>query len=260
MSSAFLYVGIVAIWLFVLVPRWLRRRHAAAQLDLESATGPPGDVGDEYEAPVSANDLVDEIDDRSSVRSEEMAAAVGRPSEGSAQSSRYGRGPTRRSAAGAAAESAARGHTARRPAASPPLARSRVLAARRRLLVLLLLLTAAVGTCAYLKITTWWTFIPPAGMLAMYLLLLREASVADAEQARLRAAAEWRAEAARERAWAAEERAAAEEAAATEYVQYERTAEVIDISRRVGDQLYDQYAGEQLYDQYADATIRAVGD
>jgi hypothetical protein len=258
MSSAFLYVGIVAIWLFVLVPRWMRRHHAAAQLDLELATGALGDVDDdEYEVPVQ--DLVDGVDDRASVRSEAMAAAVGRASAGSAESSRYD-GSTRRATAGATAESAARGNTARRPAPSVPLARSRVLAARRRLLVVLLLLTAAVGTCAYLKITTWWIFIPPAGMLTMYLLLLREASVADAEQARLRAAAERRAEVARERAWAAEERAAAEEAAATEYVQYERSAQVIDISRRVGDQLYDQYAGEQLYDQYADATIRAVGD
>jgi hypothetical protein len=264
MSSAFLYVGIVAIWLFVLVPRWLRRHHAATQLDLELATGPPGD-DDEYEVPVQANDLVDETDDRASVRSEAMAAAVGRQSAASAESSRYGGGPPRRAAAEASAvgdtpESAARGRTARRPAASPSPARKRVLAARRRILVLLLLLTATVGAFAYLKITTWWTFVPPAGMLVMYVLLLREASVADAEQARLRAAAEWRAEVAREREWAAQERAAAEEAAATEYVQYERSAQVIDISRRVSDQPYDQYAGEQLYDQYADATIRAVGD
>jgi uncharacterized membrane protein len=235
MSSAFLYVGIVVIWLFVLVPRWLRRHHAAAQLDLEQATGPPGDlIDDEYEVPDSESDLTDEADDRQPLGSE-----------------------------------TAREYEVRRPAPAPRLTRSRVLAARRRLLFLLVLLTSAVGACAYLKITTWWTFIPPAGMLGMYLLLLREAAVADAEQARLREAAEWRAEVARERAWRAQEAAEAEEAAATEYVQYEqRSAQVIDISRRVGgDQLFDQYAdpsrdaaGDQLYDQYADAAVRAVGD
>ena len=249
MSSAFLYVGIVAIWLFVLVPRWLRRHHAAAQLDLQHATGPSGDLhDDEYEVPDSEADLVDEADDRMPLRPDATADA--------------GRA-TAPSPAGRAAGESAGGVDRRyagRPVASPSLPRSRVLAARRRLLFLLLVLTAAVGTCAYLKITTWWTFIPPAGMLGMYLLLLREAAVADAEQAQLRAAAEWRAEVARERAWAAAEAEAAE-AAATEYVQYEQpSAEVIDISRRVGEQIFDQYAGEQLYDQYADAAIRAVGD
>ena len=260
MSSVFLYVGIIAIWLFVLVPRWLRRHHAAAQLTLEHATGPPGDLQDEeYEAPESESDLVDEAEDRAPVRTEATAHA-GRPFAGAAESWSGSRAGAR-AAAGATPGEPGRDHDVRPSAAAPPLPRSRVLAARRRILCLLLLLTAAVGACAYLKITTWWTFIPPAGMLGMYLLLLREAAVADAEQARVRAAAEWRAEVARERVWAAEERAAAAEAAATEYVQYEQpSAQVIDISGRVGDQLFDQYAGEQLYDQYADATNRAVGD
>jgi len=74
----------------------------------------------------------------------------------------------------------------------------------------------------------------------MYLLLLRETALADAEQARRRAALELRVQAARQRAqevWEAREQ--------------ERSAQIIDISARVGD---------QLYDQYADATIRAVGD
>jgi len=74
----------------------------------------------------------------------------------------------------------------------------------------------------------------------MYLLLLREAALADAGQARRRAALEMRLQAARLRehaAWAANAD--------------ERSAQIIDISARVGD---------QLYDQYADATIRAVGD
>jgi len=223
MSSVFLYVGIVVIWLFVLVPRWVRRHHTGAQLDQGAAESP-------YEQ--DREDLLDEEDD-------DWAA----PDEAAPDE----RAEVRRSA-DAAAGPPAGPSPARRSAAPRPLTRSRVLMARRRLLVLLLLLAAAAGACAYLKITSWWTCIPPAGMLGMYLLVLREAAVADAEQARERAAAEWRAEVARERAWAAEEAAVAE----TEYVQYEQQpAEVIDISERVAD---------QLYDQYADATMRAVGD
>src|ERR1039457_149451 len=49
---------------------------------------------------------------------------------------------------------------------------------------------------------------------------------------------------------------------AWEASQPQPTAEIIDISARVTDQLYDQHAGstDQLYDQYADAAVRAVGD
>ena len=36
MSSVFLYLAIVAIWAFVLVPRWLRRGHAAPQPEYEA--------------------------------------------------------------------------------------------------------------------------------------------------------------------------------------------------------------------------------
>jgi hypothetical protein len=78
-------------------------------------------------------------------------------------------------------------------------------------------------------------------MLGMYLLLLREAALADTEAAHRRAA---EAHAARQRA-----RDRAREAWAARPPQ--PTAEIIDISARLGD---------QLYDQYADATERAVGD
>ena len=77
-------------------------------------------------------------------------------------------------------------------------------------------------------------------MLGVYLLLLREAALADAEQARQRAAMDRGVQAARQRAYvAAMER------------EEQPSAQIIDISARVGD---------QLYDQYADATVRAVGD
>jgi hypothetical protein len=102
------------------------------------------------------------------------------------------------------------------------------------------LLAIAAGTCTALQLTSGWVCVPPAGMLGMYLLLLRETALADAENAH------WRAEhaaAARQRA-----RARARQARAARTPQ--PTAEVIDISARL----------DQLYDQYADATVRAVGD
>ena len=80
-------------------------------------------------------------------------------------------------------------------------------------------------------------------MLGLYLLLLREAALADAEQARGRAAMELRVQAARHRAYAS----ALDEMER----QAQPSAQIIDISARVGD---------QLYDQYADATLHAVGD
>jgi hypothetical protein len=115
--------------------------------------------------------------------------------------------------------------------------RARVLKARRRMLTMLAALAVAAAACTYLKLTSWWVFIPPVVMLGAYLLLLREAALADAEQGRWRAAEEVRVLAARQRS--------------QPVVVTEEAAQVIDISARLSD---------QLYDQYADATVRAVGD
>jgi hypothetical protein len=193
MSSAFLYLAIVAIWAFVLIPRWLRRPHLLGQEASEPDVFTLGghDGGDE---PTSAEAASAEYDD-------------GDP-----------------------------GGQRRFRRASASLTRSKVLQARRRLLTMLVTLTAVAAACTYLKLTSWWACVPPTGMLGAYLLLLREAALADAEHARWRAAEDQRVQSARQRPSAAYP---------------ERTAEVIDISGRLGD---------QLYDQYADATIRAVGD
>lgn len=202
MSSAFLYVGIVAIWAFVLVPRWLYRSHAAhpdpESLADDAATDPVGAESGAVAGPASPTQP----------GPARMPDGQGRPAV----------------------------------SRSVPLAssRSRVLRARRRLLIMLVLLAAAAGTCAYLKLTKWWICVPPAGMLVVYLLLLRTASVADTEQARRRAAQPLPAQAASTRADDVVSRPAPEP-----------SAKVIDISARVSD---------QPYDQYADAAIRAVGD
>jgi hypothetical protein len=200
-SSSFLFVGIVAVWAFFLVPRWLRRHHAQPQVEVDV------EVDVEFAADYHADDRT--------------YAAY--PSDGYADET-----PPE---AGAAHEHQAR--TSARP-------RSRALRTRRRLLTMLVLLSAVAAACTALKLTSWWVCIPPAGMLGIYLLLLREAAVADAEQARRRAAMELRVQAARQRA----------QFDAMEY-DAQPSAQIIDISARVGD---------QLYDQYADATVRAVGD
>jgi hypothetical protein len=188
-SSAILYLAIVAIWAFVLIPRWLRRPHLL------------GGENDKHE-------------DIASGEADVTAA-----------------GPE-------ASESGPEGHSepARRNRAGQPSSRSKVIQARRRLLTTLLTLMVVAAACTYLKLTSWWVCIPPAVMLGMYLLLLREAALADAERARWRAAEDRRVQAARRHAEPEPE---------------EHGAQIIDISARLGD---------QLYDQYADATIRAVGD
>lgn len=193
MSSALLYLAIVAIWAFVLIPRWLRRPHLLGgentdREDLRPDHNAPG--GDEDETGDEAH-------------------------------------------AGQEAAPASRDNRRRPPA--PTASRSKVLQARRRMLTVLVTLMVMAATCTYLKLTSWLMCLPPAGMLGLYLLLLREAALADAER-RWRAAEEQRALAAHQRTRAAHPAG---------------TAQVIDISARLGD---------QLYDQYEDATMRAVGD
>jgi len=200
-SSVFLYVAIVAIWAFVLVPRWLRHHHAQ----------PHSDTGESYDAEVSSGPA------QQYEEAGELSAANDYPQ------------PYRQ---------VARSHN------PPPLPRSHMMQARRRLLTVLMVLTAVAGACAGIKVAPVWVCIPPATVLCVYVLLLREASRADAEQARQYAAAQ-----ARESRSRAAARRRAHAAALAEAAQ--PSAEIIDISDRVGD---------QLYDQYADATIRAVGD
>jgi hypothetical protein len=226
-SSTFLYVGIVGIWAFFLVPRWLRRSHSAPQAD----DNPADYRGDEFAAGPAEGYA-------------EPADGYAEPAEGySEQGEAYPAGAPAAAEPRYALDEDAAGYAAW-PDPGQPVSRTRgrMLQARRRLLVMLVLLTAMAAVCTEAKIISWWACIPPAGLLGIYLLLLRETALADAEQARRRAALELRAEAARQRAheaWLAEDEA------------QQPSAEIIDISARVGD---------QLYDQYADATERAVGD
>ena len=237
MSSAILYVAIVAIWAGVLIPRWLRRDSAAGGRNREgvAATEAESEAPAEVEAAKEAAPPPRRRDDAAG-----LEARPARPASPVR--------PVRREE-----------HAALRPAAAParpaevPLGGPRdqenkkVLSARRRVLGMLLVLAIASGVLAYTKLAAWWVVVPPTVMLLGYLALLHEAGKADAERrdvARARAAAEAAAVAAAERAAPP---APAAPAPAPD-------AEVIDISASL------TVAGHKFYDQYADAKLRAVGD
>jgi hypothetical protein len=116
--------------------------------------------------------------------------------------------------------------------------RSRVIGARRRLLGMLIALAIGAGVLAYMKLAAWWVVLPPSVMLVGYLALLREASRADAER-------RYSADAARPVA------ASAPAPAPAPMPVPAPDAEIIDITARVSD---------ELYDQVSDAKLRAVGD
>ena len=224
MSSAILYVAIVAIWAGVLIPRWLRRDSAGSQQASEDLTS---------------------ADAETSASAEEAAEPVPAPRrrDDTAGSARPARPPER-----AAARAEAPAPESEEVPDSGPGHRehTKVLTARRRLLYMLLVLAIASGALAVTKMAAWWVVVPPTVMLLGYTGMLREASKADAERREL----------ARTRTAAAAAVAAAKRAApplpAAPVPRPD--AEVIDISASLS------VAGHKFYDQYADAKQRAVGD
>ena len=224
MSSAILYFAIVAIWAGVLMPRWLRpgrRRRYEVTEHFEMHT-------EVYESEAPADDApARAVTEREFTVEEEITWTE----EGAAER------------------------------------RANVIKARRRMLGTLVFLTVGALAIAVLKVAVWWVIIPPGVMLGAFVLLLREVSRSDAEQARRRAHAEEmrrrpsEAGTGREAAPATAEtlervvsRPVAPDAAELSEPVVEivaHSAEIIDISARVND---------QLYDQYTDAANRAVGD
>jgi hypothetical protein len=131
---------------------------------------------------------------------------------------------------------------------SPTERRGRVLQARRRMLATLIVLTAGAAAIAAVHLAASWVVIPPALMLAGFVLLLREAARSDTERARAAASPSREASTGARTGPGTQQQpsgpADPDRAGAP-------SAKIIDISARVGD---------QLYDQYADAEVRAVGD
>jgi hypothetical protein len=290
LSSAILYLAIVAIWACVLVPRWLHRSHDAtretdvliveediAEVSGHAEFGPPGDADHDAYAGSDEADPTTYIDPALAESAAEAGAEAG-ASDYSSVEVRYDvevrSDYTARSDHADRSDYAGRieyashieytgrsqadarrgpGRPLVRPSGPVP-GRAGVLQARRRMLTMLVALAIAATACVLTGLTRWWTAIPPLAMVGMYLLLLREAARADVEavrQARVRARA---ARMAREGARMEYERAREANTLAGEDGAPRPAAEIIDISGRA-----DQ-VGDQIYDQYADATVRAVGD
>jgi hypothetical protein len=170
MSSAILYLAIIAIWLCVLIPRWLKRDSARGAV-VEASTPAGG------ETPVTGPADADQAE-----LADDGAPPAAEP------------GVTARPAAAPA------------PPLSAEEARRRILTGRRRLLGMLILLEIAAIALAVVGLAALWVIIPPTIMLTGYLLLLREAAHADAERAQREAEAASRARE-RERAARAKTRA-----------------------------------------------------
>jgi hypothetical protein len=274
-SSAFLYLAIIAIWAGVLIPRWLKRDSSRAKAAKAAQSEAPraGQSPDELtnDEPLEVNAGADAGGAGVHMADGNIHAEAG-PSraDGAGRAAGRGRAVGRGRVAGAdrvASASGARaadgaeaaladeaepsGYEPAEPAGlrpADPQTRRRVLSARRRMLMMLVVLTAAAVGIALIGMAAWWVAIPPIAMLGGYLLLLREVRQADTERALIRADAEQRTE---ERRAEQQRLREAREAAAVKQREEAQTARIIDISGRVRDELYDQYAEGQR---------RAVGD
>src|SRR5262245_57165738 len=250
MSSALLYLAIVGIWAVVLVPRWLRPSQASGTL--ESHLAEPLDASTQED--LAEEDGEEGFPDADADADADVAAAAPTRSAGSVRSAGSTESP--RSAArdrSAAVRAAGADRAGRESSVCPerrqraddrpgPLAAKRragVGRARRLALTTLIVLTAGAAGVVLAHLAASWVIIPPALMLAGCVLLLRAAARIDAQHTRAAASRPARRAGVGVPAQAAGVPA---QAGAPD-------AKIIDISARVSDQLYDQYAD-----------VRAVGD
>jgi len=207
LSSAILYVAIVAIWAGVLIPRWLRRDTAAGERDSEDLT---------------------------TAEAEPEAEVAAQPAP-----------PPRRHQARVAPRAPARPEVRAEPpgGGSRDREHTKVLAARRRLLYMLLALAIGSGALAVTKMAAWWVMVPPTIMLLGYLGLLREAAKADAERREL---ARTRATAAAAVAAARRETAPAPVPAPAPPVPDAEVIDISASLTSGGQEFFDQYADAKL--------------
>jgi hypothetical protein len=240
-SSAILYFAIIAIWAGFLVPAWLRRPHANSHQGTVSHTHAEEDLTVQYDEELTPTENGEDAHGGVHVEvSEHVYIDETVYSEGSEYTEDFGPEYPQHELPAEPGSGP--------PAPRPSQSREQMLRARRRMLTILVAMTAVTGAFSYLGLVAWWLIAPPAMLLTLYLLLLRTIATADAELARKRAA--W--EAAKARSHARQLRAQARaERRAYQAAPTGSGAQIIDISGRVSD---------QLYDQYADAKVRAVGD
>jgi hypothetical protein len=269
LSSAILYLAIVAIWAVVLVPRWLRPRPAPPQpvpvpaepanAEWREPAGPGQDAGAAWVAGASDGPL--------SGGPLDGGPLDGGPLDGGPVTGEPAGGGDVASVDAAGDEDAA-DEDGEATLSSPATRRAEVLKARRRLLTTLVTLTAIAVALVVTRIDAYWIVLPPAVLLGGYLTLLRKFARIDAERAR-RAARIRHAPAGAGAGHAAGRAGAGPEPAASPVPVAPPAAagpdlgpapdpgtlpggaEIIDISGRIGD---------QVYDQYSDAANRAVGD
>jgi hypothetical protein len=225
-----LYVAIVVIWAAVLIPRWLRRDSAVPVSD--SAPAEDGEM--------SVTDETVEEEQPSPVFAPVRVTAgppMPRNRRPESRPERPVRAASERDAADRGADDRGFEDRARRGRDVPDDERAhrRVVSARRRLLGMLTVLAAGSAVLAVAEMAAWWVIVPPSVMLLGYMLMLREASKADAEQRADAHARRVEAERARRRRPAP-------------------VAQVITIPAA------PEPEEESIYDQYADAKLRAVGD
>ena len=196
MSSAILYFAIIAIWAVFLVPAWLRRPNAHSD---RTTAGQEAQATEAYEHADNeitvqyVEDLTETEDDvqveadihvevshhtHNRVYFEEEPSVY---SETSEYTEDYG--PEYPESEVPAEAEVGSGPPAPRPSQS----REQMLRARRRMLTILVAMTAVTGLFTYVGVVAWWIVVPPAVLLALYVLLLREIAMADAELARKRA-------------------------------------------------------------------------
>jgi hypothetical protein len=243
LSSAILYAAIVAIWACVLIPRWLRRDSSARVSD-ETATVEETPEVEERAVP----------EPRRRPREVDVARASRVP-----EARREARVPQAPRVSRAVREPRV-SRVVREPRVSQAgwgREHARVLSSRRRLLGLIVLIVIGSAALAVTRMAAWWVLGPPSVMLLGYLVLLREASKADAERRELASArADGAADVATRVVPVAPAAPVAPVAPAVRAGRPVRVpdAEVIEISASRGP------GDGGPYDQYADAKLRAVGD
>jgi hypothetical protein len=202
MSSAVLYLAIVAVWGIVLVPMWLRRDGEGIGRLLHRRQETADDV------------IVDEDDDDLAFE-EPGEAEYAEPAPAPVEPGRVESGPV-----GPVPGPVGPGRV--EPVRRRRVTRGAVIARRRRRTLGLSLLTLTAVAVTAFQVAPWWFVIPPVVLLGGHLSLLRvrRVNALRAAQARHRRA----------------EREAQEAAEAAT-----RTAEVIELPGRQQEEVYDQY-------------------